>query len=136
MYIGEINMSPDADVSFMFDKARTPVVAPSESDHEENDGIAEVVENVSVQTSHNYFCNFSSTELDGIVYNLNSATTQANMGIAYKNLSDYFKANAVQIPLFFSNEAIFVNSRIKGKIKTNLTNFYADFGELYIETEK
>ena len=45
---------------------------------------------------------------------------------------EYFKTKVIHIPLFHINEAVFVNNRIKGKINTNLTNFYADLGELYI----
>jgi len=135
MYIGEVNMSTDADVGFMFDSVEAPAPVPEESEEAEDSvAITEVAEIFS--TSENIFCNFSSTELDGIIYNLNTATTEANAAIAYRNFADFFKTNAIQVPLFFTNEAIFVNSRIKGKIKTNLTNFYADFGELYIETEK
>lgn len=135
MYIGEVYISNDADVSFMFDAAPEPVVFPEESENtEEVVPITEVVG--ESQNTKKGFCSFSSVELDGLLYNLNTATTAENAAIAYKNFKEYFNTNAVQIPLFFTNEAVFVNSRIKGKIKTNLTNFYADFGELYIETVK
>jgi len=135
MYIGEVHISNDADVSFMFDASPEPVMLPEDS--ENTDDVIPITEVIDeTESTKKGFCSFSSVELDGLIYNLNTATTAENAAIAYKNFKEYFNANAVQLPLFFTNEAIFVNSRIKGKIKTNLTNFYADFGELYIETVK
>jgi len=135
MYIGEINMTTDANVRFMFDTAPEKAVVPQNlTEGESVLDLSEVYENTSAGT--NIFSDYTSTELDSIIYSMNTATTENDANIAYKNFVKFYKTNVISIPLFHLNDAIFVNKRIKGKIKTNLTNFYADFGELYIEYEK
>lgn len=135
MYIGEINMTTDANVRFMFDTAPEKAVVPQNlTEGESVLDLSEVYENTSAGT--NIFSDYTSTELDSIIYSMNTAVTENDADIAYKNFVKFYKTNVISIPLFHLNDAIFVNKRIKGKIKTNLTNFYADFGELYIEYEK
>ena len=135
MYIGEINMTTDANVRFMFDTAPEKAVVPQNlTEGESVLDLSEVYENTSAGT--NIFSDYTSTELDSIIYSMNTAATENDADIAYKNFVKFYKTNVISIPLFHLNDAIFVNKRIKGKIKTNLTNFYADFGELYIEYEK
>lgn len=135
MYIGEIDMSSDANVRFMFDTAPEKIIPEEAADNGET--VLPIDELSDTQNSGTgTFCDFSSTELDSLIYSMNTAATENDASVAYKNFEEYFKTNVIQIPLFHINDAIFVNNRIKGKIKTNLTNFYADFGELYIDYDE
>lgn len=133
MYIGEIDLLTDANVRFMFDVAPKQEEMPVD---ESGEPIPQSPVETPQSASNNMFCNFTSTELDGLIYSMNTSATKNDEEIAYKNFEEYFRTNVIQIPLFHANDAILVNKRLKGKIKTNLTNFYADFGELYIDYKK
>ncbi len=122
-YIGEVEIGADSDLGFMFNRA--PVTVTSE------DG--ETEQNVPSEPSGTALSDFSSSELDSAIANLNAAADKNSRSVAYKNLADYFAANLPQIPLLHMNDAMFSSKRIKGKIGKNLTNFYADLGDIYID---
>ena len=131
MYIGEIDMSRDCNVRFMFNESPVEIV-PTET-LENGEAVQPMPEEpAALPYSSDAVCDFVSTELDSLIYSMNTATTENDAKVAYKNFEEYFKTKVIHIPLFHINEAVFVNNRIKGKINTNLTNFYADLGELYI----
>lgn len=125
LYIGKVDVKRDSNLEFMFGKAsaQPPV--------ENEDG--EIIEQPVVIQSMGGISNFADTKLTDIIDNLNSAKDAEAMKLSYNNLKIFYEANYPQIPLFHMNDAIFVNSRIKGALKPNLTSFYADIGGIYIE---
>ncbi len=118
LYIGKVDVKRDCDLGFMFGK-----VSP---DSDSEDG----TQTLSYESS---ISNFADTKLTDIIDNINSSKDEEALKLAYNNLKLFYEANYPQIPLFHMNDAIFVNSRIKGVLKPNLTNFYADIGGIYIE---
>lgn len=127
LYIGEINLSRDCDLSFMF-KSTPKVEIP------QGDEVAVKVEDTP-DTSYNIsgICDYSNPKLNDIINNFNSAKDEEGAKMAYNNLRVFYEENLPQIPLFHINDALLINERIKGKVKVNLTNFYSDTGGLYIE---
>ena len=125
VYVGEVNIDNASNLEFMFGKAsaQPPV--------ENEDG--EIIEQPVAIQSMGGISNFADTKLTDIIDNLNSAKDAEAMKLSYNNLKIFYEANYPQIPLFHMNDAIFVNSRIKGALKPNLTSFYADIGGIYIE---
>ena len=149
LYVGEVDMRRDCDLSFMFDRAPQTAApnaedmvvkvddkdtsADTESGDEADipDEIHEPVPTAQISA----ICDYTDSKLDDIISNINSAKDTEAMKVAYNNLRIFFKENVPQIPLYHMNEAMFVNTRVKGKIKPNLTNLYADIGEIYIEVK-
>lgn len=133
-YVGEVDVGADSDLRFVFNKA-APVPAQNGENASESGETAE--NNTQPQTaeisSYGALCDFSSAELDSCIDNMNTASDEKDRALAYKNFSDYFAANVLQIPLFHVNDAMLANLRVRGKINKNLTNFYADLGNIYIE---
>lgn len=124
LYIGKVDIKRDCDLSFMFDSVTA-------SAHSGDDTVTEQGTYTVVNTSD--ICDFADAKLDDIINNINSAKDADSMKTAYNNLKKFYDSNLPQIPLVHINDAIFVNSRIKGALKPNLTNFYADIGGIYIE---
>lgn len=130
-YIGEVDIQSDCNLEFMFD---TAPVQPSQEAYEEGEAQAEKPSEQKIESEA--ITDFSSAELDSLISTFNAAVTQNDMTVAYSNLKSYFYANTPHIPLFHLNEAMLVNRRIKGSIRRNLTNLYADLGDIYIEESK
>lgn len=118
LYIGKVDVKRDCDLGFMFGKVS--------SEPDDEDG----TQTLSYESS---ISNFADTKLTDIIDNINSAKDEEALKLSYNNLKLFYEANYPQIPLFHMNDALFVNSRIKGVLKPNLTNFYADIGGIYIE---
>lgn len=129
IYVGKIDIKRDCDLGFMFESAAPVVSAPGTDEI-----VVEVGEVLSV-LPHNVsgICDFADPKLDDIIENINSAKNDDVLKTAYNNLKNFYDENLPQIPLFHINEAMLVNSRLKGKIRPNLTNFYADLGTLKTE---
>jgi len=129
IYIGEVDIKRDCDLRFMFNTAPVPVAAPAEGEEDTTEEETPYIPPVSGSTA---ICDYSHTELDNIINNINSAENEETKKVAYNNLSVYFEEKVPQIPLVHVNDAIFVSKRIAGKIEPNLTSFFADIGEIYI----
>ena len=87
----------------------------------------------SVQHSEQKLCTFLNNEFDTMLANHNMMSPdKENHELTFYNFEKYFMENIPQIPLFHSNSALFVNSRIKGEIKANMSSFYGDIGDLFI----
>ncbi len=115
LYIGKVDVKRDCDLGFMFGRM---------SSQSEDGG--NLIYNSSIS-------DFADTKLTDIIDNINSAKDEEALKLSYNNLKLFYEVNYPQIPLFHMNDAIFVNGRIKGVLKPNLTNFYADIGGIYIE---
>ncbi len=134
IYIGKVDIKRDCDLGFMFAKAaniggEVSVVNPDESDNPNNMNILPFN---TGENSLGKICNYSSAALDDVINNINSAKDGESLSVAYNNLCGIYKEDVPQIPLYHINDAILVSTRIKGKVVPNLTNFYADIGEIYI----
>ncbi len=141
IYVGEVDMKRDNNLRFMFKTSPAvsvpggvDVVVPIEDDafdsYEQSDF------DDSYISSNVIISNYTSPNLDDIIDNINSSKDDETLKVAYNNLRIFFLENAPQIPLFHVNDALLVSTRIKGTIKPNLTNFYADLGEIYIKAKK
>lgn len=143
LYIGKVDVKRDSNLGFMF--ANPSEEPPAEEETEE--GVEQQIEQetVSVEVEEGNseeekklptvvnICDFSDIKLTDIIDNLNGAKDTDAMKLSYNNLKQFYETNYPQIPLFHMNDAVFVNSRIKGVLKPNLTSFYADMGGIYIE---
>ncbi len=126
LYIGKVDVQRDCDIGFMFDTVIN--TAPNQSSD-----VIEITEADHTVINTSDICDFSDGKLNDIVKNLNSSKDEDSLKIAYNNLRLFYEENIPQIPLSHLNDALFVNGRIKGAVKVNLTNFYADIGGIYIE---
>ena len=107
LYIGEVNMANNMNMDFMFDEV--------------------------LKTDQN-LCNFESDEFTSLITNYNLSTKDAeSTKINYSNLVNYFNGYVPQIPLYHKTRALYVNSKIKGNIKPNMSNYYGDVGDFYIK---
>jgi len=125
LYIGEINLSRDCDLGFMF-KTSQKINVP-----ESDDVVVKVDKNNAYNISG--ICDYTNSKLDDIINNINSQSDEDSIKMSYNNLRIFYNENLPQIPLFHINDALFVSERIKGKPNVNLTNFYSDIGNIYIE---
>lgn len=106
MYIGEVVMNNNMNMDFMFSSTQ--------------------------KTSQN-LCTFMSDEFDNLLVNLDMMSPDVDSGeMFFANFVKYFEENYPQIPLFHTNTALFVNNRIKGSITTDMTAFYNDIGDFFI----
>lgn len=106
LYLGEVIMNNNMNMDFMFS---------------------------SVQHTSQNLCTFLNSEFDAMLANHNMMSPdKENHELTFYNFEKYFMENIPQIPLFHSNSALFVNSRIKGEIKANMSSFYGDIGDLFI----
>ncbi len=135
LYIGEIDMSRDASVRFMFNVAPQQTPAATEGEDGET---AEQLQNEPAENTApgGAVCNYTNPELDNLIYSMNVAANKEDAVIAYSNFKKFFDDNMPQIPLYHINDALLIGARIKGKVNKNLTNFYADLGEIYINYTK
>ncbi len=109
LYIGEVVMQNNMNTDFMF--------------------------NSQYRTAQN-LCIFSSGEFDSLLNNLDMMNeADENASIVYTNLKKYFLENVPQIPLFHTNTALFVNNRIKGTVEANMSAYYSDVGDFFINTK-
>lgn len=127
LYIGEINMSRDCSLKFMFDTHENyGAVSGDET-------VVKLPESAHMTYNGSGICDYSDSKLDNIISNINSAKDIEALSMAYNNLSRFYRENIPQIPLFHKNDALLINQRIKGKPNVNLTSFYADIGKIYIQ---
>lgn len=105
LYVGEVIMPGSADLSFMFGSQRSS-------------------QNLTV---------FHSSELDALTSNLQIASDKNEKQVAFENFKNYYDENAIQIPLYFTDGAVFVNKRIHGKLTPNMSDMLCGFENLYIK---
>lgn len=103
LYIGEVQMTGNCDLEFMFS---SPL---------------------------NGFCNYDDSEFRTLVENLDMVSDAEDKKVAWINLEKYYKNAAIQIPLYFTNEATFVNKRINGKLKPNLSVRFYGLDDMFID---
>lgn len=107
LYIGEVIMNNNMNMDFMFS---------------------------SLQKTDQNVCTFTSDEFDSLLANLNMMSPDKDSNeLFFENFRNYFNENVPQIPLFHTNTALFVSSYIKGGITANMSNFYGDIGNFFIE---
>ena len=102
LYIGEVQLVGNCDLQFMF------------------------------SSSFNGICNYDDAELVTLVTNLDLAIGKKEKQIAWQSFKKYYKNTAMQIPLYFTHRATFVNKRIKGSLKANLSTPYWGFDDMFI----
>ena len=106
LYIGETIMDNNMNLDFMFN---------------------------SLQKSEQNLCNFTDSQLDTLINNINMMTPESeNSAIAYRNFTDYFAQNMPQIPLFHTNTGIFISTTVKGGSAPGMSFFYSNIGEYFI----
>ncbi|MBR3932870.1 MAG: ABC transporter substrate-binding protein [Clostridia bacterium] len=105
LYIGEVQMTGSCDLSFMFS-------SPSGG-----------------------FCNYDDKEFRALLTNLDSVVGEKEKEVAWENFEKYYLNSAVQVPLFFTNKAVFVNKRISGALKPNLSTYFYKFDDMFIKKD-
>lgn len=105
LYIGEVLLTGSLDMQFMFS-------SPIES-----------------------ICNYDDAQFRALVTNLDITSGSEDKKQAWQNFEKYYRNNAVQIPLYFTNNASFINKRIKGKLAPNLSVPFYGFENMYIESK-
>lgn len=142
LYIGELDVRKDASIRFMFNTAPPSVPADDEksevTDEPTEEGTAEEPkeEKVPVSAASSLVSNYTNQELDNLIYSMDAAADKNDASIAYTNFRNFFGDNLPHIPLYHINDALLIGARIKGEVNKNLTNFYADLGEIYINYVK
>ncbi len=107
LYIGEVIMNNNMNMDFMFS---------------------------SLQKTEQNLCTFTSDQFDSLLANLNMMSPdKQNSELFFENFCNYFYENVPQIPLFHTNTALLVSSYVKGGITANMSAFYADIGNFFIE---
>ncbi len=105
LYLGEVQMTGSCDLQFMF---ASPM-----------GGI----------------CNYDDSEFRNLVTNLDLALSEEDKMKAWESFEKYYTNAAVQIPLYFTNKASFINKRISGKLRPNLSVPYYGLDDMYLEVE-
>lgn len=105
IYIGEISADNSANLSFMFGENRNG-------------------QNI---------CSYSEPELHVLVSNINRMNGKDNKSVAWENFEKYYNDKFFQIPLYFTEDYVFLSKRISGKLSPNLSSFYGGFENLYVE---
>jgi len=105
LYIGEVLLNGSGDMQFMFSSPMSGI------------------------------CNYDDGEFRALVTNLDTATGLEEKKQNWQNFKKYYRNSAIQIPLYFTNRASFINKRIKGKLSSNLSVPYYGFENMYIETK-
>lgn len=142
LYIGEIDMRRDASIRFMFNTAPTSEPAQTDgtesTDDSDKGGTSEEPkeEKVPLSADSSHVSNYTNQELDNLIYSMDAAADKDDASIAYENFRRFFTDNLPHIPLYHINDALLIGARIKGEVNKNLTNFYADLGEIYINHTK
>ncbi len=102
LYIGEVKCSGSCDLQFMF------------------------------SSPYGGICNYDDSELRTLVTNLDLAIGQKEKEIAWQSFKKHYQNSAPQIPLYFTDSATFVNKRIKGSLKSNLSNPFYGLDDMFI----
>lgn len=105
LYIGEVLLNGSCDMQFMFSSPMSGI------------------------------CNYDDEEFRALVANLDITTGLEEKKQSWQNFKKYYRNSAVQIPLYFTNGASFINKRIKGTLTPNLSVPYYGFENMYIETK-
>lgn len=105
LYIGEVLLTGGCDMQFMFSSPMGGI------------------------------CNYDDSEFRALVTNLDIASGVEEKKQSWHNFKKYYRNNAIQVPLYFTNGAIFINKRVKGKLTPNLSAPYYGFENMYIETK-
>lgn len=106
LYIGETIMNNNMNIGFMFN---------------------------SLQKGEQNLCNFTNDQFDSLLNNIDMMAPESeNSEIAYRNFTEYFLQNMPQIPLFHTNTAIFVSSRVKGCTPPSMSFFYSNISDCFI----
>lgn len=105
LYIGEVLLNGSCDMQFMFSSPMSGI------------------------------CNYDDGEFRALVTNLDTTSGLEEKKQSWQNFKKYYRNSAIQIPLYFTNGASFINKRIKGKLSPNLSVPYYGFENMYIETK-
>lgn len=105
LYIGEVQMTGNADMQFMFSSPYLGI------------------------------CNYDDIEFRNLVTNLDLVQGREEKKVAWRNFEKYYESMAPQIPLYFTNRATFINKRINGELKENLSSPYYGLDDMFIESE-
>jgi len=106
LYIGEVKLSQSGDMQFMF------------------------------SSPYSGICNYDDGEFRALVTNLDLVSDAEAKKVAWENFEKYYKSSVPQIPLYFTNRAVFINKRINGKLKPNLSIPFYGFDDMFIEVRK
>lgn len=132
MYIGEVRLGNDLNLDFLVN-AQPVQGTPDTAQGGDTANESEVQTEEEAQQPKQMT---DSDKLAVIVSNLNNASTEKDLSIACTNLDAFFADTAYHIPLVHMNDAMFVNKRLHGSIKKNLSGFYSDIGEVYINKKQ
>lgn len=105
LYIGEVQMIGSCDLQFMFSSPLGGV------------------------------CNYDDGEFRTLVANLDLTLSEEEKIKAWENFEKYYTNAAMQIPLYFTNRASFINKRINGRLRPNLSIPYYGLDDMYLEVE-
>ena len=105
LYIGEVKMTGSCDLTFMF------------------------------SSPYSGICNYDDGELRTLVSNLDLVESVEDKKMAWNNFKKYYMGTVPQVPLYFTNEASFINKRVKGSLKPNLSMPYYGIDDMFINFE-
>ena len=108
LYIGEVNPDNSINLEFMFGTNRS-------------------MQNI---------CTYYDTELDTLVSNISRMSGKENKTVAWENFEKYYKQKVFQIPLYFTKKEVFVNKKIEGKLKPNISFAFSGFEGLDVKEDK
>ncbi len=102
LYIGEVQFTNSCDLQFMF------------------------------SSPYGGICNYDDAELVTLVTNLDLAIGEKEKQIAWQSFKKYYENTAIQIPLYFTDRATFLNKRISGSLRPNLSVPYLGLDDMFI----
>ncbi len=105
LYIGEVMLTGSCDMQFMFSSPMSGI------------------------------CNYDDGEFRALVTNLDMASGSEEKKQSWQSFERHYRDSAVQVPLYFSNKACFLNKRIRGKLTPNLSVPYYGIENMYIEMQ-
>jgi peptide/nickel transport system substrate-binding protein len=105
LYIGEVMLTGSCDMQFMFSSPMSGI------------------------------CNYDDGEFRALVTNLDIASGSEDKKQSWQSFERHYRDSAIQVPLYFTNKACFINKRIRGKLTPNLSVPYYGIENMYIEMQ-
>lgn len=78
------------------------------------------------------FINYANEEMDKLLLEALAATSRNNKVRAYKKLQSHIVSELPYISLFFKNQAILLDKKIKGPIEPSFFNYYRNINQWYV----
>lgn len=103
LYIGEVLLTGSCDMQFMFSSPMSGI------------------------------CNYDDGEFRVLVENLDIVSGLEEKKTAWDNFKKYYLNAAIQIPLYFTNGASFINKRVKGSLKPSSSSPYYGIENMFIK---